>query len=59
MRAENYVDALSLLDRAVALLRTHEMESRLETLYRLRRLREAFDAWRVQLGQPPPELQRN
>ena len=59
MDAENYIDALTLLDRAVALLQTRDAYSRSETFYRFRRLRAAFDAWRVQLGQPPPELQRN
>jgi len=59
MDAENYVDALTLLDRAIALLQTRDTLARVEILYRFRRLRAAFDVWRLQLGQPPPELQRN
>jgi len=59
MDAKNYVDALRLLDRAVALLRAHDAEPRFEMLYQLRQLRTAFDTWRIQFGQPPPELQRN
>jgi hypothetical protein len=59
MDVDHYVDALRLLDRAAALLRNPSPPPRVELLYRLRELRTAFDAWRVQIGQPPPQLQRN
>lgn len=59
MKDADYHDALALLDRATMLLETREVRSRIEFLYELSRLRRAFDTWRLQIGQPPPEWQRN
>lgn len=59
MKNADYHDALALLDRATLLLETREVRSRIEFIYELNRLRQAFDTWRLQIGQPPPALQRN
>ena len=59
MTDADYMEALSLLNRATSLLQECDVASRSDFLYELRRLRRAFDVWRVQVGQCPPALQRN
>ena len=59
MNDADYLDALRLLDCAADLLKRQEIASRAELMHELRRLRMAFDALRVQIGQPAPEFQRN
>ena len=59
MTSNEYLHALNLLDRAKALLHQREVVSQRDFLYELRRLVRALDALRVEVGQSPPQLQRN
>ena len=59
MSDAEYSDALQLLEQATELLRDRDVATQAQFIYELRRLIVAFDRLRIQIGQPPPELQRN